>query len=299
MKIIDILTKIDRRVIYLILFAVVTLPIIFPSAKSIRVMPPVEKLYDAIDNIPEDKALIIDFDYDPQTLPEIEPMAFAILRHAFRKRIKILALSLYVQPLGLAQNALISVSEEFNSVAVTREDSIIYGRDYVFLGWQPPPLIPILGMGESIVNVYRTDYFGNQTDTLPLMKEVKNYADVGLLVSLSSGDPPKWWIEYAQNRFGLKVGAGITAVSASEFYPYLQTGQFSGLMVGMKGAAEYEEQVEKELNIKVRRKASESMSSLTYAHLVIIAFILIGNTGYFISRRKAKSSATTPTGRPR
>jgi len=58
--------------------------------------------------------LIIDFDYDPQTLPEIEPMAFAILRHAFTKRIKVLALSLYVQPLGLAQNALINVAEEFN-----------------------------------------------------------------------------------------------------------------------------------------------------------------------------------------
>ncbi|UCF70495.1 MAG: hypothetical protein JSW49_09910 [candidate division WOR-3 bacterium] len=290
MTMIDVLTKIDRRIIYLILFSVVTLPIIFPSARSVRVMPPVEKLYRAIDEIPEEKALIIDFDYDPQTLPEIEPMAFAILRHAFTKRIKVLAISLYVQPLGLAQNALVNVAEEFNTRASTQEDSIIYGRDYVFLGWQPPPLIPILGMGESITNVYKTDYHGNRTDTLPLMKEIKNYGDVGLLVSLSSGDPPKWWVEYAQNRFGLKVGAGITAVSASEFYPYLQTGQFSGLMVGMKGAAEYEEQVETELGIKVRRKASESLPSLTYAHVVIIIFIVIGNTGYFISRSKQRRS---------
>ncbi len=286
MKFIDLLTRIDRRIIYLILFVVVTLPIIFPSARAVRVMPPVEKLYNAIDNITEEKALLIDFDYDPQTLPEIEPMAFAILRHAFTKRIKVLALSLYVQPLGLAQNALVNVSEEFNSRATTREDSIIYGRDYVFLGWQPPPLIPILGMGESIVNVYKTDYYGNRTDTLPIMADVKNYGDVGLLVSLSSGDPPRWWIEYAQNRFGVKVGAGITAVSASEFYPYLQTGQFSGLMVGMKGAAEYEEMVQTELGMVVRRKASESLPSLTYAHIVIILFIVIGNTGFFISRRK-------------
>lgn len=288
MKVLDLLTRIDRRIIYLILFTVVTLPIIFPSARSVRVMAPAEKLYAAVDNVPEEKALIIDFDYDPQTLPEIEPMAFAVLRHAFTKRIKVLALSLYVQPLGLAQNALVNVAEEFNAAAATREDSIIYGRDYIFLGWQPPPLIPILGMGESIVNIYKTDYYGNRTDTLPIMREIKNYGDVGLLVSLSSGDPPKWWLEYAQNRFGVKVGAGITAVSASEFYPYLQTGQFSGLMVGMKGAAEYEEQVESKLGIKVRRKASESLPSLTYAHIVIILFIVIGNAGYFISRRRER-----------
>ena len=161
MKLVDRLTKIDRRIIYGILLAVVVLPLLFPSALSVRVMPPVEKLFNTIDTIPEDKALIIDFDYDPQTLPELEPMGFAILRHAFSRRIKVLALSLYVQPLGLAQNALVQVTEEFNSQAQTNADSIIYGRDYVFLGWQPPPLIPILGMGESIINVYRTDYYGN------------------------------------------------------------------------------------------------------------------------------------------
>lgn len=288
MKIIEILTNIDRRIIYLILLIVVLLPLLFPSAEKVRVMAPVEKLYYAIDTIPSEKAVIVDFDYEPQTAPELDPMGFAILRHVFKRRIKLLVLSLYVQPLGLAQNALTQVTEEFNSVAKTNADSIIYGRDYVFLGWVPPPIIPILGMAESITSVYTVDYYGNQTDTLPLMQEVTNYNDVGLLVSLSGSDIPKWWVAYAQSRFGLPVGAGITAVSASEFYPYLQTGQFSGLLVGMKGGAEYEEMVERTLKIKARRKASEALLSLTYAHLVMILFIVIGNIGYFAKRRTRK-----------
>jgi hypothetical protein len=286
MKIIQILTNIDRRIIYLILLIVVILPLIFPSVEKVRVMPPVEKLYYAIDTIPSEKAVIVDFDYEPQTAPELDPMGFAILRHVFKRRIKLLVLSLYVQPLGLAQNALTQVIAEFNSVATTNADSIIYGRDYVFLGWVPPPIIPILGMGESITGVYTVDYYGNQTDTLPLMEEIINYNDVGLLVSLSGSDIPKYWVAYAQSRFGLPVGAGITAVSASEFYPYLQTGQFSGMLVGMKGGAEYEEMVERTLKIKSRRKASEALLSLTYAHLVMILFIVIGNIGYFAKRRK-------------
>ena len=286
MKIIEILTNIDRRIIYLILLIVVVLPLIFPSVEKVRVMPPVEKLYYAIDTIPPEKAVIVDFDYEPQTAPELDPMGFAILRHVFKRRIKLLVLSLYVQPLGLAQNALTQVIEEFNSAAKTNADSIIYGRDYVFLGWVPPPIIPILGMGESITSVYTVDYYGNQTDTLPLMEEITNYNDVGLLVSLSGSDIPKYWIAYAQSRFGLPVGAGITAVSASEFYPYLQTGQFSGMLVGMKGGAEYEEMVERTLKIKSRRKASEALLSLTYAHIVMILFIVIGNIGYFAKRRK-------------
>ena len=286
MKIIEILTNIDRRIIYLILIAVVILPLLFPSVQRVRVMPPVEKLYYAIDTISAEKAVIVDFDYEVQTAPELDPMGIAILRHVFKRRIKLLVLSLYVQPLGLAQNALTQVTEEFNSVAQTNADSIIYGRDYVFLGWVPPPLVPILGMGESITNVYTVDYYGNQTDTLPLMEEITNYNDIALLVSLSGSDIPRWWVAYAQSRFGLAVGAGITAVSASEFYPYLQTGQFSGMLVGMKGGAEYEEMVERTLEIKLRRKASEALLSLTYAHLVMILFIVIGNIGYFVKRRK-------------
>ncbi len=286
MKIIETLTKVDRRIIYIILLIVVMLPLIFPSVQSVRVMPPVEKFFSAVDEIPYDRALIIDFDYTPQDMPELEPMGIALLRHAFQKRIKVLALSLYVQPLGLAQRALQQVTEEFNSIAKTEADSIIYGRDYVFLGWQVGPVNAMLTMGESITRFYPVDYYGNRTDTLPLMKEIRNYRNVGLVASLSPSDIPRYWVAYAQNRFGVKVGAGITSVSASEFYPYLQTGQFSGMLVGMKGAAEYEEIIERTLDIKGRRRASESLPSLTYAHLLIIAFIIIGNIGYFMARRQ-------------
>ena len=57
-------------------------------------------------------------------------------------------------------------------------------------------------------------------------------------------------------------------------------------MVGMKGAAEYEELVEANHGVKGRRMASESMLSLTYAHLTIMLFIVMGNIGYFLHRRR-------------
>lgn len=286
MTFIERLTAIDRRIIYLLLALVTILPMLFPIAQQVRVMSPVEKSFNALDTIHADKALIIDFDYTPQDMPELEPMGLAMLRHAFTRRIKVLIVCLYVQPLGLAQAALDQIVPEFNGRAQSNADSIIYGRDYVFLGWQPPPLIPMLGMGESITNVYKRDYYGNQTDTLPLMKKIKNYGNVELLISLSAGSIPLSWVAYAQNRFGVKIATGCTSVSAGDFYPYLQSGQFSGLIVGMKGAAEYEELLVRKLNFQTRRKAGESLSSITFAHLTIILFIIIGNIGFFMKRRK-------------
>ncbi len=286
MKIYERLMSIDRRIIYAILFVVVTLPLVFPSVLKVTAMTPVEKLFTAVDNTPDDKALILDCSYAPQIKAEVEPMAIAVLRHAFKARKKILVLSLYVEMIGLATRAINQVVEEFNSVAATRADSIIYGRDYVFLGWQPPPIVPMLGMGESISNIYVVDYYGNQTDTLEMMQRIRNYNDISILVALSGSRIPISWVAYAQNRYGLQVGVGCTAVSGADFYPYYQTGQFTGLMVGMKGAAEYEELVEANRGVKGRRVASEAMLSLTYAHLIIMLFIIIGNIGYFLHRRR-------------
>ncbi|KPK62308.1 hypothetical protein AMJ83_11260 [candidate division WOR_3 bacterium SM23_42] len=286
MKIYERLMTIDRRIIYAILLVVVTLPLVFPSVLKVTPMTPVEKLFTAVDNTPDDKALILDCSYAPQIKAEVEPMAIAVLRHAFKTRKKILVLSLYVEMIGLATRAINQVVEEFNSVAETYEDSLIYGRDYVFLGWQPPPIVPMLGMGESISNIYVVDYYGNQTDTLQIMQKVKNYNDISILVALSGSTIPISWVAYAQNRYGLRVGVGCTAVSGADFYTYYQTGQFTGLMVGMKGAAEYEELVEANHGVKGRRVASEAMLSLTYAHLIIMLFIVIGNIGFFLHRRR-------------
>lgn len=286
MKFYEKLMKIDRRTIYALLLVVVTLPLVFPSVVKVTPMNPVEKIFRAVDNTPQDKALILDCSYAPQIKAEVEPMAVAVLRHAFKTRKKILVLSLYVEMIGLATRALNQVVDEFNSVAETYEDSIIYGRDYVFLGWQPPPIVPMLGMGESITNIYVVDYYGNQTDTLEMMQRIKNYNDISILVALSGSRIPISWVAYAQNRYGLQVGVGCTAVSGADFYPYYQTGQFTGLMVGMKGAAEYEELVEANHGVKGRRVASEAMLSLTYAHIIIILFIVIGNIGFLLQRRK-------------
>jgi len=57
----------------------------------------------------------------------------------------------------------------------------------------------------------------------------------------------------------------------------------------MKGAAEYEYMAEKGGYISREKDqlwASKSMPIQTTTHIVIILFIVIGNVGYFISKRK-------------
>ena len=282
------LAKIDRRFIYFTLLLAITIPLIFPFRLRPKPMPPVQKLYNYIDTMPADKTFVVSVDYTPDTEPELHPMTIALLRHAFAQHKKVGVLTLALLGLGLAQDALATVTQEFNSRATTNADSIIYGRDYVFWGWSTPVLVPILGMGENIAGVFPVDYYGNKTDTLPIMKHLKNYNDIGILVSISGSAIPFYYITYAQTSFGVRIGAGSTAVQAADFYPYLNSGQVTGMMSGMKGGAEYEEMVSTNLGVPGRRKATEAMSSQTASHIWIMILIIVGNVGYFAMRRRKK-----------
>ncbi|MGB7053948.1 MAG: hypothetical protein WBE28_01345, partial [bacterium] len=136
-----------------------------------------------------------------------------------------------------------------------------------------------------ISGVYPRDYFGNLIETLPLMQKVNNYKNIAIVVILASADYPIDWIRYPQTRYGVKVGAGLTAVMAPQYYPFVQTGQVSGLMSGMKGAAEYETLVLEHGYARTLGTAETGMNSQSMIHILIMAFIILGNVGYFFSRR--------------
>ena len=289
MKWFDLISKIDRRIIYLLLTFFVILPLFVPFKIPQNIMPQTQKLFDFIESIqPDDKAIMLSLDYTPQTAPECHPMALAILKHCFARNIPVVGVSYDPQGPGLAVEAFATVVDDINSQAKVREDSVIYGEDYIYLGWKSGRIAALLEMGESIISVYPRDHFRNVVDSFPIMARVRNYKDIAIAIVLAAAAYPDDWVLYPQSRYGVKVGAGLTAVMAPKYYPFLQTGQFSGMVSGMKGAAEYEELVYTKKAIAGRRVASEAVLPLTFAHFVIIFFIIIGNIGYFFERRRKK-----------
>ncbi|HEC79358.1 MAG TPA: hypothetical protein ENI34_09530 [candidate division WOR-3 bacterium] len=281
------ISSIDRRIIYLLLTLFIILPFFVPFKMHQNIMPQTQKLFDFVESIPPDeKAVMISFDYTPQTMPETQPMAIALLKHCFARGIPVIGVSFDPQGPGLAVDAFATVAEEFNAEAKTHRDSIIYGEDYVYLGWKSGFVAAILDMGESIAGVFPRDHFRNSIDSFPLMQHVKNYKEIAIAIILSGAAYPESWVLYAQSRYGVKIGAGLTAVMAPRYYPFLQTGQFSGMMSGMKGAAEYENLIVQHGYTDKLGRAETGMNSQSMIHILIIVLIILGNIGYIFSRRK-------------
>ncbi|HYW69082.1 MAG TPA: hypothetical protein VE960_05700, partial [bacterium] len=101
------------------------------------------------------------------------------------------------------------------------------------------------------------------------------------VMEVSAGTPgAREWVQQVQGRYGITLGAGTTAVGAPNFYPYVQSGQLTGLLGGLKGAAEYE------TLIGHPGDATKGMDAQSIVHALVVVFILLGNVVYLVSRRR-------------
>ncbi len=280
MELIRWLADIDRRIIFLVIAVAVVLPLIFPLGMRVKVTPQTESIYDEVENLPAGSNVLVSFDYDPAAAPEVHPMALAFLRHCFAKKHKVIIMALWPVGAQLAVSATAEVGKEYD---------LEYGRDYVNLGYKPGGDIVIKSLGVSFREVFPKDMAGEPTTGLAIMAKVRNLKDIDLVMDLSAGDPGiPGWVRVANALYQRKVAAGCTAVSAPQFFPYLQTGQLVGLLGGLKGAAEYESV------IAHADKASRRMDAQSIAHLVIIVFIIFANVSYFILRRQREEKREGP-----
>jgi hypothetical protein len=278
----EMLMSMDRRWVFLVLGIVTVGALLSKFTIKQSVTPEVRDIYNFVENLKPSDNLLVAIDYDPNAKAELHPMAYAILEQAMARKIHVITLTLSQNGAGLADQA---VRDVVDSVATYDGFRPEYGKDYVFLGYRPYYALVILGMGQNFRIPFPKDYFGNVLDSLPMMKRVQNYDQIAGVIDITGSNVADAWIANANGRYGVKVALGLTGVSGADYYPYFQSRQIFGLMVGMKGAAEYETLTHNP------GPAMEAMGVQTFAHIVIILFILIGNVGYFLDRRAQNKRA--------
>ncbi|MBU0982459.1 MAG: hypothetical protein KKA42_01215 [candidate division Zixibacteria bacterium] len=277
--------EIDRRVIFLFIMVSVAAPLLATITFKFTATPIVEALYDKIEALPEGSTVLLSFDFDPAMAPEVQPMANVVTRHCLEKNIKIVFMCLWATGQGQLEITLDQV---------LRRDFAhkIDGVDYVNMGYKAG--------NEGVLNVIVTDFekmFPTDVNTTPygdieILQGVNSCKDMDLIVSFGGGRPGiKEWILFVGDPTGVPSAGGVAAVVAPQLYPYYPR-QLMGLLGGIKGAAEYESHFrERHPNhADMDTPAIIMMGPQTIAHIVIIAFIIIGNVLFFMNRRRGARS---------
>ncbi|MFC1898154.1 hypothetical protein ACFLYJ_01135 [Candidatus Cloacimonadota bacterium] len=267
--------QIDRRWIFLLIFVSVALPLIFVVGLPIETTENARLVHDLVQDTPSGSTVIISFDYDPGSKPELHPMAMAVVKNCFERDIKILVTALWPMGVQMAADIFAKLEAEFPNKE--------YGIDYVNMGYKAGGMVTIQAMGKSFRQVFPSDMNGTPIDELPILNGVENYNNISFVCSFSAGDPGiKQWVQIVHDTYGKPVTGGVTGVSAPGILPYVnEQKQLNGLLAGLKGAAEYE------FLITTPGTATAGMDAQSLAHLLIIVFIAIGNVNYWRNKKRA------------
>lgn len=277
MRIYEKLKKLDRRIIYVLVFLSILIPflpgmdfLVFPVSRSKET----EIIFDLIEDLEPGDAVHVDWAFDPSVKAELMPFFNAFFRHCMKKELKVFIYYATINGIGLGKEAVakITAEEEFSHL---RE-----GVDYIHMEWIPlQPAIMIFSMS--------TDYKGTFKKEGVIFEGVETLNDVKYVIGLSGSGWHITWIDM-QIRFNYKLGLAVTAVMGPDFIPYTQTGQLTGLSYGLRGAAEYEMMVSEQYDRDYYDTATRGMSSLTLSHIVIFGLVIIGNVIYFYEQKNRR-----------
>lgn len=272
--------EVDRRIIFAFIFVAVAALILFPVTFKEELTPTVKAVFDKIESLPPGSRILMSYDFDPAMAPEVQPQADAFARHCLTKGHRIVFMSLWATGQALMTTSLERVvKREFPD---KKE-----GVDYAVIGYKAGNEGVLNVIVTDLRKMFPTDVNTRPLDSLPIFDGVTSCKDFSLILTIGGGKPgAKEWVLFVGDPGNVPVGAGLAAVSAPQLYPYYPR-QLLGLLGGIKGAAEYEYAL---MQRYPRFKDMETpglhmMGPQTLAHLVIMAFIVIGNVLYFKNRK--------------
>jgi hypothetical protein len=266
------LAQLDRRWIFVIIFLSVALPLKFPIGLTGEVSPGTHSFHAQIEALGPNDVVIVSFDCEASSWPEIGPVATVLLRHALEQKVAVIGTSFLSEGTALGYDLLAELEREIGGE---------YGHDWVYLGFRPQYVATMLALGEDLKAEYPQDYLGQSTTRYPLLERVNSYRQIRLVISIADDTMPQYWIEYAGARHGVEIAAGLSAVMVTTFAPYLDSGQLKNILGGLKGAAEYE-------ILRGERGAGlRGMDAQSSAHLAIIMLVLVGNIAFFMKRKES------------
>lgn len=294
----EIIKNLDRRWIFVMMLLAVAVPILlqldFPEKESQLV----KDAFAEVDSLPEGSDILLAFDYDPASEGELGPMATAFVRHCCEKKHKMYFLALWpVGPQMIDDTIRRVIREDF--------PNLVYGEDYVNLGFKPGNEGVIKVIVTDLRQLYTTDDKGTGIDSIPMCRRIETIRDFDLMLNVSAGYPgTKEWIQFAATPYpdDITIVAGCTGVQASLLYPYIPQ-QLPGLLGAIKGAAEYEKLVLDKYGKKSKddpdqiadseakyQQGRRRMGPQLIAHLLMIGLIVVGNIIFFIDRRRERQA---------
>lgn len=302
----------DRRVVYLLLVFVLSIPFAVPFGLPIRPDTYTQRFFDKIEQIaraqderrqrgePEQVVLFLT-NWGPGQAGESEPQFRILARHLLRRRLKTVFLCSMGDPVfhDAALAALRQAQRDEQARATRRGEprpEWTYGEDYLDFGYVNAPTFA--SQARAIItqprDTFGRDFVGRRDlqddSSYPLLQRLHGVDDVAAVVVVSGGDEGKYIASLVRSDFPqLQVGQAAAGIAASDLYPYVRSGQLFGLLNSARSAAEYRVLLNPD---EPATTAVENAMSLGKSLLLLL--VLVGNVAFVTTRWAERSGRLAP-----
>lgn len=272
MKWLRILQQIDRRVLYALLFLAVSVPFVFylPGVE-VPVSPQTEALYSAIERLPPNAFVLFGCDWSASTIGENGAQTEVLMRHLMRRKQRFALLAFEPQARTLTQSIALRLQKEYG---------VTEGVHWCNWGYRPAGNMDtfLVGLLQDVKKMVPVDVHGKPTAALPVMQGINSGKDFAMLLSVTPSSTYQTYIQFVQGQLKIPMGLAPTAVMSAEAFTYLDSKQLVGMVNGLQGAIEYEKK------LGVRSAATRASWSLSFAHILVLFFIALGNVAMLLER---------------
>ncbi|MCU0612157.1 MAG: hypothetical protein MUE60_10260 [Candidatus Eisenbacteria bacterium] len=263
------LTRIDRRILYLLVALAIVIPLL--AASGTRVTPAAESegFFRAVQRVSEGQTVLLAADYNGATAFELEPMVTTLVQEVFSRGARLVLVCLDPQGIGLVEAKVQMLADAAGKT---------YGTDWVFLGYRPSAPGVIMSLASAPYTVFPRDHRGTSLRALPLAAGLSGHSDYQLVAVVASGPAAQDWVIYGHARYRAPIVIGLGGGLGPTFQGFLDTHAIAGLIAGLRGAAEYEQLTGRP------GEALRALSAQAMAHLLLIALIILGNAAFFAAK---------------
>jgi hypothetical protein len=269
------LDRIDHRIVYIVLTIAVCAVIIQPFGVPVKISPVVQDIYNLIDGLQPGDIVHLDIAVELPTITDNGPGAADIIYHLHSKGVKV------VYTTGIKWSGLSSTPTAYNRLVREWNDldamGKVYGVDYVYIGYLGATDVGYTSFATDLLGFTGNDYYGTPLNTLPLMQELPTgtYADFKMCIAI--GDATAAPVLQPRYKTTCILWTQITTYPN---YLVLVPHVLRQAGAGVRMAAEYERLLGRPA------RGARTVDTTAIAGLVVVGFMILGNIGLFMSRRK-------------
>jgi hypothetical protein len=261
----------DHRWIYLLLIVVVSIPILSPIGLPVPISKSTMMSFDLIEKLPKGSKVLVSSVLAGGNWPDLGPPETALVQHLFRRGVKIVFIGFADETPTITETTLLPRINKYGAR---------YGEDYVNLGFLAGGESAMAAFANDIRKVVTVDFvLKKPIAEIPIMKDIYKCSDFDLVIHIGMAEDP---IRQYFTPFRVPLIVGVYGMMGPHYIPYLEAGQLSGMVIGLRGAAEYE------YLLGFKGEGLMGSDSLSMTHLLVALFCILGNVYYFITKTKRK-----------